>query len=216
MRSISLIHPARHRPHQALATRLKWMNNAAEPCNIEYLFSMDTDDDTMPSNVEGLRSPNKSAIEAINRAAETANGDILIVVSDDTDCPPHWDSLLLAEIGDRTDFVMKTRDGLQKTLVTMPVMDRVWYERYGYVYNPEYLHMAADVELTAVAIMTGRLVRSDLMFRHLHYSAGLSPKDAVNEKNDTTYSQGNEVLIRHHAVNFGIEFPVCSYESIVW
>lgn len=214
MRPITIIHPTRHRINQALTTRANWLSRADG--EVEYILSFDTDDETVPPRLTGLRNPNKTAIEAINVAAKAAKGDILIVVSDDFDCPEHWDSLLLAEIGDRTDFVMKTRDGIQKTLVTLPIVDRVWYDRYGYIYNPEYLHMGCDVELTAVAAMTGRVIYSDLMFRHLHYSAGLSPKDAINEKNDLTYKQGDEVLARHKAENFGIEVPVMNYDEIVW
>lgn len=216
MRSIIIIHPTRHRPVQALWTKQKWLGSSDNPDNIEYLMSMDTDDNITPDWVRGLRGQNKTAIEAINNAVDRCTGDIIVVVSDDFDCEPHWDTALLAEIGDKTDFVMKTVDGLQPKLVTLPIMDRVWYERYGYVYHPDYPHMYADQELTAVAEMTGKLIMSNLVFKHLHYSAGLSPFDTVNQKNDATYPQGLEVFNRHLAVNFGIVSPVKKYEEIVW
>lgn len=211
---ISIIHPTRHRITQALDTQAKWLLNADNP--VEYIFSFDSDDDTIPSWVQGLRNPNKTAIQAINVAAKEAKGDLFIVVSDDFACLPHWDTLLKRQLEGKSDFVVKTRDGIQKVLVTLPIVDRVWYERYGYVYNPEYLHMSADTELTAVAIMTGKLIYSDLLFEHLHYSAGLSPKDAINEKNDKTYEQGDVVLAKHLLNNFGIKNPVMQYQEITW
>lgn len=213
---ISILHPSRHRPTQMLITRAKWLTNANNPESIEYLFSFDTDDETIPEWVTGIRGDNRTAIEAINRAAQVCMGDLIVVVSDDMDCEPGWDTALLAELDGREDFVVKTVDLIQKTLVTLPIIDRVWYERFGYVYNPEYSHMGADVELTAVAIITGRLLYSNLVFRHLHYSTGATLKDAVNEKNDLTYAQGDEVLARHRAVNFGIEEPVMKFEEIIW
>jgi hypothetical protein len=209
------IHPSRHRPHQALATRAKWL----ERCNwrVDYVFSFDIDDDTIPPGVKGLRLPNKSAIEAINNAAAKTEWNVLIVVSDDFSEPPlNWDLKLIEQLSGKSDFVVKTRDGIHKLLVTMPIIDRAWYERYGYVYHPEYIHMGCDVELTAVAAMTGRLIMSELEFPHLHYSTGKSPKDAINDKNDLTYKHGDEVLARHKENNFGIDRPVCTYESIVW
>jgi hypothetical protein len=212
---IQIIHPSRHRPHQALATRSKWL----ERCNwrVNYMFSFDSDDDSIPPGVSGLRLPNKTAIEAINNAAASTFGwDILMVVSDDSDCPYDWDLKLAKEIEGKSDFVVKTRDGIQKLLVTMPIVDKVWYNRYGYIYNPEYDHMYCDQELTAVAMMTGRLIMSDLEFLHLHYSTGKSPKDSINDKNDATYPQGLKVFDRHLSEGFGIKSPVMTYEQIKW
>lgn len=211
---ISIIHPTRHRLKQALNTRAKWLLNADG--EVEYIYSFDTDDLTVPSWMDGIRNPNTSAIEAINRAAEVASGDLFVVVSDDTDCQRHWDTLLLNELEGKSDFLVKCRDGIQPTLITMPVMDRVYYKRFGYIYNPEFIHMACDVELTAVGMMLGRVIKSDLLFEHLHYSTGKSPKDAINEKNDATYTQGDEVLARHLLNNFGIEKPVMEYKQIQW
>lgn len=211
---VSIIHPTRHRLKQALNTRAKWLLHADG--EVEYIYSFDTDDTTVPMWMDGIRNPNRSAIEAINRAAEVATGDLFVVVSDDTDCPRHWDTLLLNELEGKSDFLVKCRDGIQPTLITMPVMDRVYYERFGYIYHPEFLHMSCDVELTAVGMMLGRVIKSDLLFEHLHYSTGKSPKDAINEKNDATYAQGDGVLSRHLESNFGIENPVMEYKEIQW
>lgn len=215
---ISVVHPSRRRPEQAYATYQKWKERADG--EFEYILSIDADDrsDYLGTFI-GQRisiAPNRTAIEAINIAAASCVGDILVVVSDDTDCPEHWDTLLLTELEGKSDFVLKCKDGIQPVLVTMPIMDRVYYERYGYVYHPDFDHMGADVELTAVAIMTGKLLYSSLMFEHMHYSTGKSDKDAVNEKNDLTYAHGDSVLARHRVTNFGIESPVCTYESIDW
>lgn len=220
---ISVIHPSREREKQVLNTATNWCKNADN--DFEYILSLDYSDKTNylhvfsltpHTNFKKIRNSNKSAIEAINNAAKIATGDILIVVSDDTDCPEHWDTLLLNELKGKSDFCAKTDDGLQPTLITMPIMDRVYYDRYEYVYHPDFLHMFADQELTTVAMMTGKYIKLDLSFPHLHYSTGKSPKDEVNVKNDMTWKQGQRLFDRHLENNFGIESPVMTYSDIKW
>jgi len=180
-------------------------------------MSVDTDDETISKDTPAIRLPNKSAIEAINNAAKHATGEILIVVSDDFDCGEYgWDERLLSELSGKSDFVLKTRDGIQPTLVTLPVVDRVWYERYGYIYHPGYKHLYADTDLTAVAHMTGRLIYSNLEFPHLHHTTGKTQKDEINERNDLTQEQGRLLFESRLVEGFGIADPVNSYESLEW
>jgi hypothetical protein len=227
---ISIIHPSRGRPEQAFETAKKWLVVNQHGSRIEYILSVDKSDilsyhysvlfvsldGTWFGDLKILVSDNHSAIEAINNAAKVATGDLLVVISDDFDCPEHWDTLLLEAVQGKSDFVLKTRDGIQKTLVTLPIMDRKYYESFGYVYHSEFSHMGADVELTAIALMTDKLIYSDLLFEHKHYSTGKTPKDHINDKNDLTYQHGDEVLARHMVNNFGIENPVISYGQIIW
>lgn len=220
--NITVIHPSRNRPQQAFETFTKWHDNSDNDFN--YILSLDEDDNDL-ANYLGLFNPcliglslgyNKSAIEAINGAAQFASGDIFIVISDDTDCFKGWDTSLIIMLHGHNDFVAKVDDGIQPTLVTMPIVHRDFYERYGYIYHPDYKHMGCDVELTAVAMMTGKYIKLPLTFNHLHYSTGKSTKDAINEKNDLTYQHGDEVLKEHLKNNFGIENPVMQYNEIVW
>lgn len=216
---ISIIHPTRNRLEHAYKTAMKWHNNADSVDNFEYILSVDEDDisdySIFPLSFI-LYNTNKSAIEAINNGAKIAIGNILIVVSDDTDCPEHWDTLLLNELKGKSDFCAKVDDGLQPTLVTMPIMDRFYYSRYGYIYHPDYLHMHCDQELTAVAIMTCKYIKLPLTFNHLHYSTGKTPKDALNLKNDATWYQGESLFNERLKTNFGISQPVVPYSAIQW
>lgn len=219
---ISVIHPSRGRPQKAYSTYERWVNNADHP--FEYIMSWDEDDCRKyyeqffyeDSNIKICLRPNHSAIEAINNAAKITTGDLFVVISDDFDCPAHWDTALLAEMHGKSDFVLKTRDGIQKTLVTLPIMDRKYYERFGYVFNLGYQHMYSDQELTAVAAMTGRLLYSDLLFPHNHYTTGKTVMDEVNKKNDATYPQGLAFFNERLAKNFDIVNPVIQYSEITW
>lgn len=210
---ISVIHPSRGRPQQAFETARKWRDRADN--NFQYLLSIDNSDIYKPEYIKSFESygetglmicsDNKSVIEAINLAAyEYSRGDLLIVISDDFDCPNHWDTLLLKAVRGYEDFLLKTQDGNQPTLITLPIMDRAYYNRFGYIYNPEYKHMYADTEMTEVGHILGRVIASDLLFEHKHYSIGKSQFDHIYEKNNQTYQQGEEVYNRRKAMNFGL------------
>jgi hypothetical protein len=212
---ITCIHPSRQRAAIANKVRTEWLNKADGI--VEYVFSLDNDD-IQGTLYEGncIYNNNRSAIDAINKAAEIATGDLFVTVSDDFDCPEHWDSLLINELQGKEDYCVKTQDGLQPTLMTLPIMDRVYYERFGYIYHPDYRHMFCDQEMTAVAHMLGKVIALPLVFAHNHYSTGKFQRDAVTIRNNATWQQGERVFNERLKTNFGIENPVCKYSDIVW
>lgn len=215
MRTLSIIHPSRQRASQARDTINKWISRADKPEAIEYIVSVDSDDPQL-SDYSALQydiatpfkliiKDNATAIQAINYAATKASGDLIIVVSDDTDCFLGWDTVLLNAIGDRKDFCIKTRDGIQDFIITMPIVDRDFYERVGYVYNPAYTHMYVDSDLACITWMSGHYLFLPLEFKHLHYSKGLTKKDFINIKNDSTYASGKAIFLKRYAENFGLK-----------
>jgi len=224
MEKISIIHPSRGRCEMAFNTIGKWLTSASGKNQIEYILSIDITDSNCHEygsnldylndivndsviHIKSLIGDNKTAIEAINNAAKVATGDLFIVVSDDFDCFDDWDLWLLEKLKDKSDFIVKTCDGIQPRLITLPIMDRAYYNRFGYVYFPEYLHMFCDTEMTEVGHLLGRVV--DLndehhMFQHRHYITGLMEKDAINEKNDATWAQGEALFNSRKEKNFFI------------
>lgn len=221
---ISIIHPSRGRADIAFKAFATWVTKADNFEAIQYILSID-EDNCRPyyetffhydSEIEICLRPNKTAIEAINNAAKIATGDLIIAISDDFDCPEHWDTLLLEALAGKEDFLVKTQDGLQKTLITLPLMDRKYYERFGYIYHPDYSHMHCDEEMTIVGHMLGRVITLDLMFEHKHYSTGKFKKDAISERNDATWAHGQRTLDRHALNNFGIANPLVRREDIQW
>lgn len=222
---ISIIHPTRQRASIAYSTFRNWTEKASDWNNFEYVMAVDTDD--RPGQYQEFRKNfalnfyiamgnNKTAIEAINRAAEACTGDLIVVISDDFDCPEHWDTLLLEALAGKEDFLVKTQDGLQKTLITLPIMDRKYYERFGYIYHPDYKHMHCDEEMTIVGHMLGKVITLPLLFPHNHYTTGKFKKDAISERNDATWAHGQHTLNRRAKGNFGIANPLVRREDIKW
>jgi len=219
---ISLIHPSRGRPEKSYETLQKWIDNSSNlNCNKwDLVVSLDYDDYHLNKYHNNMRklhgwsdytytkvivNNNKSAIEAINKGAEEACGDIMIVVSDDTDCPMHWDKIITDAVRGQKDFVMKVDDGIQKNIVTMPIIDGAYYERYGYINNPIYAHAFCDLELTEVAKRTKRLIkRMDIKFPHLHYSVTGEKPDATYQRSDAHYESGKRLYNERLKRNFDL------------
>lgn len=208
--SISIIHPSRSRPEQAKATHARWMSRVYNPDTIEYHLMIDSDDPLRdeyhsPPNGYFHEKCNKSAIGAINKTLPYANGNLIIIISDDFDCPINWDIQLLEALDGEEDFVVKTQDLQQPWLITLPIMDRTYADRFGYVYHPYYLHMFSDTEMTHVAHMLGRVIELPITFPHNHYTTGKTKKDAVNEKNDATWDQGESLYLERLKRNFDLD-----------
>jgi hypothetical protein len=201
---ISIIHPSRSRPEKSYNTYRKWSDSAQYPDGVKWLCSLDWDDDISAYmdayTVNGfpVMSPiinkNRSCVDAINNAAKhwRCDGDILLVVSDDTDCFSGWDTALLKAVEGKTDWILKTDDGIQPYIITMPCMDRAYYNRTGYIYHPDFEHMFCDTYMTCVADITGRKITSNLMFKHLNDTI----KDDLRKRTDGTWQQGQSTFIR--------------------
>jgi len=216
---ISIIHPSRKRPNLAFQTARHWLNNAKN--SVEYIISIDDDDDwntymnyteTLKSEIESKRhkigihiAKNDSSVEAINKVAKIVNGDLLIVVSDDFECFPEWDEWLITRLQGYTDFVVKTTDTLQEWLITLPIMDRTYYNRFGYIYYPGYKHLFSDTEMTEVGHLLGKVIDlrdKDHVFLHKHPCGGFVERDETYLKNDETWNQGETLFYERKSNNF--------------
>ena len=193
---ISIIHPSRGRAKKSYDTIMKWMSSQSG--NASFILSLDRNDPSLEEyfswygNISMTINENRSAVDAINNAAKIASGGILMVVSDDTECFPNWDIALLKEVEGKTDWILKTQDGIQDWIITMPVMDRAYYSRFGYIYDPDFLHMFCDTWLTVQADISGRKLSSNILFPHLNGSIN----DDLRKRCDSTWNQGEETFIR--------------------
>jgi aspartyl-tRNA synthetase len=143
---------------------------------------------------------------AANQGAKHAKGEILVLISDDFDCPKNWD-LTIREALKGKSGLLKTYDGVQKWIVTLPIMTRDYYEEQGHIYFPAYHHMFCDTDQTHKADLQRKLIiRNDIVFNHDHYSkkGSNNKKDAVNEKADKTWEQGERVYLKRCSDKFGL------------
>lgn len=205
---VSLLHPSRSRPDQSWQCVNDWVNRAG--CEIEVIVSLDTDDPRLEDykklygdRFKVIVNTNRSAVDAMNQAAQHSTGDLIVASSDDFACPRNWALILEKHCKNWNDFLLKVDDGQQKYIVTLPIMDRAYYNRFGYIYHPDYLHQFCDTHLTHVADVLRRLqFRNDIMFRHNHKKNG---NDELYKRNDRTWEDGKRTYIAHVKNKFG--FP---------
>lgn len=221
---ISIIHPSRSRPKKALEAFHKWSDHSPEE---RYIISLDYDDphlqeylNIMPGyftlwsdtqkqpsqNAYIVVGKNRSAVDAINNAARFAQG-IFVVISDDMEPCKNWHyeiNTISKAHGYNIPWILKTYDGIQPWIITLPIMNQAYYEMFGYIYHPDYLHMFCDTELTCVADITGRKITSNLLFPHKHYSVTKEPPDEINKKADATWAQGEKLFLGRYKRNFDL------------
>lgn len=205
---ISLLHPSRGRPQQAFDTAKKWIDRAG--VEVEHILSIDMSD---PAKFDYLNfkwqqvicNENKSVVEATNRAAKVSQGDILVYLSDDFDCPEGWGELVLKEFENRP-LLIKVDDCLQPLgtmVLTIPIMNRQLYDKLGYFWHPDYMSMFVDEDLFWTTRKMGALKYSEhLKFPHLHPAKGLAPDDETYRRSSKNWDQGKRLFAQRMAQGF--------------
>lgn len=222
--TFSLVYASR-RPNVFIRTINQWHSQAADKSQLEWILCLDSDDaaslSLIPAVPEFVRLGVQSdlpsdCVKAWNFAASMATGRVLIAVSDDFVAPPRWDQQLL-EVGlgrwiDQ-EAVIQVDDGQAARLVTLPIVTRRRYDRYGYLFHPSYQSMYADDELTAVAVRDGILFGApEVLFQHRHWNSGGRTKDHVDAAHSSAERmlQGRRTFEARRAAGFPTEWPLAA------
>lgn len=180
--------PTRGRPEKFFATLVSFVTKQSEKNNVQYLISIDDDDETMPlesinNTLIDMRvddictvisAPRAGKIGSVNRDMEHAmeGWDIVLQPADDWICHGEdWDQRIVEEMElfEDLDGVVWFFDGYNREIDTLCIMGRKYYERFNYIYYPEYRTFWADTEFTEVADLLGKLVFVDeVLFEHQH------------------------------------------------
>jgi len=206
----SLIH-ASARPLEWRDAYFAWMESAAEPSDMEYLLGVDfaqlSEFRTLPHDV-GLVINNgrRCAVDAWNAVARAAIGNVLVQVADDFFPIPKWDDELLARLPDlHGEYVIAISEGRSDNLLCHSILTRAYYDRYGYLFWPEYDGMGGDNEFTDVAYRDGVVIEArDLVFRHEHPSYGTREADALDaiHQSPENHTLGRAIYERRKAGGF--------------
>jgi hypothetical protein len=160
-------------------------------------------------------------IGSINRDMEYAPSDYDIIMqpADDFTCRvAGWNTRIVEELStfDNYDGVIWFFDGYQPNIDTLSIMGRKYYERFNYIYHPEYRILWADVEFTEVADRLDRLIFSeDVLFVHEHpdwtHAQGWDGRrngyDQLNLDNDKDDDRihDEKLFYERRSNNFGLE-----------
>ena len=216
---ISLLHPSRGRPLQALNTYSHWIMQSSKDNVIEHILSLDSDDISLNEyhsffhSSKFIIAPNKNLVEAANIGAKETTGDIIVLLSDDFECYKNWDVdivnvfLGMQKLYSSMAYVLKTNDGCEDWIVTLPIMGREYYLMQGYIYHPDTKHLFCDTIQTHKAELEGRLiVRKDFVFNHRHpmYDKSI-PMDDVYKRSNASWEQGKAIYLREVRNSFGLK-----------
>lgn len=221
---ISIIHPSYGRPELAFQTWSKWISKANNKTDIQYLMCVSKSDPSLKTYTDyftgidfgnhtflPIYSEQSNMVVQMNEAAKESTGDLIIAISDDFDCPDSWDHRLLNQIAGRKDFVVRIDDGIRnpgiltEKIIPMPIMDRTFYNRFGYIYQPDYNHFFGDEELFRVGVILGAKIEVPLLFPHIHPVTGKVQSDHVNKKNNAFHPGDKETFKKREAEGFGLK-----------
>lgn len=209
--------PSRSRPDALRATFLKYIQFAEDTSKISFLVSLDEDDQTVtrslqiflkkvhPSTVVVVgRSCGK--IGAINRDMDLAPPfDILLLASDDMiPIVKGYDRIIRDNMPPDTDMVLHFNDGHRTdSLNTLCILGKKYYDRFGYIYYPEYKTEYCDNEFTDVARSLNKQVYfSEVIIKHEHPLWTGATKDELYIKNDKFISADKELYNKRRLAKF--------------
>lgn len=222
--NFTLIHPSRSRAVKGFSAMAQWMNNSAYPEKIQYIFSLDHDDPELNSyrkflegwiwEPEVIVGSNKNLVQAIEKVTskpEFIRGKIIIVVSDDFECPVNWDKSLLEITEGNENFAIRVNDGVTKmesSIMTIPMLSRELFLKLGYIYYPEYSGMFADNDLFEVCQKAGEILNApELLFQHQHWIGGNAKRDETYNRhnNNQSWALGENLLKKRRERNFDLQ-----------
>lgn len=195
------------------------LNNIANREDYHVLISVDKDDQSMyplpvlDGNHTFVVGNSKNKIDAINRDLNEFDydWDILINMSDDMIFTKKgFDDIIRAEFYNDFNQYVHYNDGNQKDNVcTMHIVGREYYDRFKYIYHPDYISLWCDVENDIVAKQLGcyKYMGDNLkLFKHLHPAWGLAPQDALSIKTeDRALWVADEITFNKRKIkNFGL------------
>jgi hypothetical protein len=187
VRDLLVITPTRGR--LAGAQRLIDAVAATATAGTDLVLGIDDDDpsyarlDLAGRRVAVDRGPRANCAEWTNRmAARHARGYRYLASLSDDHLPetPGWDSQLIAAIEDIGGTgIAYGNDMLQgEALPTAPVMSADIVHALGWMFCPPMSRLFCDNAWKDLGQAAGCLAyRPDVIIRHLHYSAGLAPRD---------------------------------------
>jgi len=206
-------YPTRSRPDKFFKTLDQYYSLLSNKRSVNFLITCDNDDITMNNDDVKLRlsqyknltikyGNHKSKIEAINADLDPKTFQIVLLASDDMiPVIKNYDDIIINKMTSTFpdfDGVVWFNDGTQgNRLNTLCILGFTYYNRFGYIYNPEYKSLWCDAEFTQVGNILGKQKYFDqVIIQHEHHSiTGIGNDELYNinerfESTDkTTYNQ---------------------------
>jgi hypothetical protein len=198
MAKILVNYPTRSRPAKFFKIMTEYVDLLSGKHQVTFLIKIDWDDASM-NNVYIKQFLEKSGIDfvmdvlpdckgkidAINRNVSKHDFDIVICIADDMEVlEQNWDDRIVSDMGPEFALCLNydSDPRLQDftSLVVLPIIGRRLYDRFGYVYHPDYVSEYCDNEQTEVFAKLGVLKHvPSKVFNHDWWSN----QDALMQRN---------------------------------
>ena len=211
--------PTRNRKSQFMSTFERYQNFISEDTT-RFSITIDEDDETMNNqdvineltsytNTEVTIGLSKTKVDAINRDIDTTSDwDIILLASDDM-IPQvkGFDKIintLMTNTYPDTDGILFFNDGFKgKELNTLCILGKKYYERFGYIYHPNYKSTWCDNEF----MMVGDILKKQTYFpmviiKHEHPDWGYGKHDIIHKKNHTDLNYDMNLFKERQSKNF--------------
>lgn len=214
--------PTRNRKNKFLLTLRKYYNFLSKKNDVNFLITMDEDDSEMNNddikeilnsyeNLTFFYGNSKTKIEAINKDVEKIEDwDIVLLASDDMiPIVKGYDDIIINNMKNHypdTDGVLWFNDGYQgNKLNTLCILGKKYYERFGYIYNPEYKSVWSDNEFMSVAnILNKQKYFDDIIIKHEHPDYGFNNRDEIHMTNIKNENSDRQTFNKRKLINFGL------------
>lgn len=214
--------PSRGRSEKLISTLKLYVENASDTSKIFFVITLDSDDTDVTyeliSNIKAIHKCIRvdigisgSKVKAINRDLTALPPfDILLLASDDMiPAVKGYDEIIrnaMKRFYPNTDGVLWFNDGFQKNkLNTLCILGRRYFQRFGYIYHPDYRSFWCDNEFTEVADRLKRQIYFDnVIIRHEHPDNGHGGFDETYAQN---FNDGSDKLTyeRRRRKGFGLQ-----------
>lgn len=213
--------PTRNRKSQFMSTFERYQNFISEDTT-RFSITIDEDDETMNNqdvinqltsytNTEVTIGLSKTKVDAINRDIDTSEDwDIILLASDDMipqikGFDKIINTLMESNYPD-TDGILFFNDGFKgQELNTLCILGKKYYERFNYIYHPEYKSTWCDNEF----MMVGNLLKRQKYFpmviiKHEHPDWGYGKHDIIHHKNHSDLNHDMNLFNHRKLKNFYI------------
>lgn len=226
--------PTRGRPEKFFQVLNLYYQKAINKEHLAFVISCDVDDPSM-NNPEVLQKldefkkkcklvyffgHNKTKIQAINADMEKIEGwDILLLASDDMiPVVDGYDEKIRNDMyfyHRNMDGVLWYNDGGQNKINTLCILGNRYYQRFNYIYNPEYISLWCDNEFTDVSVFLGKYYKSEeIIIEHAHPVYQKTNFDELYARNESFFNIDKVTYEKRAAKNFDLN-EILPYLSIL-
>lgn len=209
--------PTRNRRNVFLNTFDLYYNMLSGKHDFEFRISMDADDHEMNSqdlweyldskkNITYCYGDSKCKVEAINANMHDTQFDVVLLASDDMVPKEQGYDDIIMQAFERLypafDGAVWFNDGrVGNSLCTLSIMGKKLYDRFGYIYHPDYKSLFCDNEFHEVCHSWSKMTYVDrVIIQHAWVDA--TGVDELHRRNESLWQRDQRMYELRKANNF--------------